>query len=916
MSRRGILGPSPGRRDQVADLRYTARMRALIVAVALLSAAAATAASAFPPAATPVSAPPKLRLGEVARPLRYAAELTIDPARDTFTGRLTIELTAREALTVLWLNANDLTISRATAEVGSVRIAARPLPQPKDFVGLAFEQPLPAGPARVIIDYTGKLATKESSGASRQKEGNDFYVFTHFEPIDARRVFPCFDEPSFKVPWQVSLIVPAMDRAFANTPELARKDIGGGMARVDFAETKPLPSYLVAFAVGPFETVPAGRTRTGAPIRIITPHGQLAQARWAAEVTAPILAALEDYLGSPYPYEKVDHIAVPFFGGAMENPGLITFASALMLRRSAEEAIPWRRRYAEVAIHELAHQWFGDLVTHAWWDDIWLNEAFATWVTPKIIATWQPTWRAAEERVLTASGAMGQDSLVSARQIRQPITGNDDISNAFDSITYRKGASVLHMFEQSIGAETFRRGVQRYLKQHAHGNATTANFLSAVSSELGRDIAPAFSTFLDQPGVPMVSVELVCNHRRGTVKLRQQRYVPAGSPGVEGNPTWKIPVCVRHDQGRACTLLESSEGEIALATCPSWLAPNEGAAGYYRTNLAPRLLGKLLADGGKKLTAPERLGAIGDVNALARAGILPYDQALAFVPKLAVDPSRHVVEAAAGMVGWLRDADLVPDKVAPNFSQFIRARWGNRAHALGWTPKPGEDEDTRILRGKLLPLVADEGDDLALAGEARALAARWIVDKGSVDPDMLESVLGVAAARGDQQLFDAWHAAAAGERDLTARRRLLGAMGMFRDPAIVQQALDLMLEVSFDIRESMTLLSGANRTPTTRPLAWAFVQEHFDNLVEKLPREWGSKLPFVATSQCDPMVAVEVAAFFKERTSRFVGGPRNLAQALELMRLCATFKQTQAPNVERFFARYPRGVPARAQPPK
>ena len=292
------------------------------------------------------------------------------------------------------------------------------------------------------------------------------------------------------------------DTALSNTPVVKSEDGPDGFTTVHFAPTRPLPSYLVAFAVGPFGIVDAGKAgRKGTPVRIITPRAKEPWARFAAESTGPVLALLEEYFGGGYPYEKLDVIAVPLMSGAMENPGLITFRQSMILAKPGMESTGFRRTYAGVAAHELAHQWFGDLVTTTWWDDLWLNEAFATWMTPKIIDQYRPDWDAPSSRALSASGAMRTDSLVSARQIRQPITSKDDIKNAFDGITYQKGAAVITMFERFVGAEIFRKGIQRYMREHADGTATARDFLGAISAEAGRDIAPAFSTFLDQPGV-------------------------------------------------------------------------------------------------------------------------------------------------------------------------------------------------------------------------------------------------------------------------------------------------------------------------------------------------------------------------------------------------------------------------------
>jgi len=853
--------------------------------------------------------PPTLRLPDGARPTHATVELTVDPAQDSFSGVEDLALAVKAPLATLWLNADDLTITKAEARVGGKTIAARVLPQPKSFVGFAFATPLPAGNATLHLEWTGPLSTKDVSGASKQKEHGDWYVFSKFEPTDARRVFPSFDEPSYKIPWKLSIKTPKALRAFANGAEDAGT-VDGDFKRYSFAETKPLPSYLVAFAVGPLEVVDAGKAKSGAPVRIITPRGEAAQARWAAQVSAEILSQLETWFGSPYAFGKLDCIAVPHFGGAMENPGLITFGSQLILQKPEEETVAGKRSYARVAIHEMAHQWFGDLVTTAWWDDIWLNEAFASWMTPNIVEQWQPTWNAAEDRARNRNGALGSDELVSARRIRQPIAGNDDIKNAFDNITYGKGEAVINMFEATVGRERFRKGVQRYLAEHAYGNGTATQFLAAISAEAGRDVAPAFSTFLDQPGAPAITFTT----RAGTppvVHLEQHRSLPVGTPASEAEKarTWRVPVCMRwtagDKSGRTCTELDGRSADVPLAAAPaapSAVMPNDGATGYYRAVLDGDALGKLFADA-KALSVPERLAMLSDLSAMTEAGKLPYAEALKIVPSVANDSNRFVVQAALGLVSWLRDSELLPASARPAYARFIRDQFGKRARALGWASKKSDDDDTRLLRSSLVPVVAEQGEDPALIAQAKKLTDAWLKDHRAVDAEMVDAVLAVTARRGNRALFDRLHAAANKESDLRARRRLLRAMGHFEDPAIARDAMALALTDEFDPRDALMLVRGATQMPATRRLAWEFVKTSFDKLAERLPRDTPASFPWLAAAQCSDAARADVDAFFRPRAARFEGGPRVLEQALEEMQLCTTLHRVQQPSVADFFAR-------------
>src|SRR5580704_803778 len=472
--------------------------------------------------------PPKTRLAEVEdiQPTSYQADLTLDPGKDTYSGSISISMQVNKPVETIWLNQEKLTIKSAVLTSRGVEHRAHIVPGGDDFVGIAFDAPLPADAAVLAIGYTGEVVTKNSIGIFHQQESGNWYLFSQFEATDARAAFPCFDEPSYKTPWQLTLHFPSGNSAISNTPP-ASETSANGVKTVVFKETKPLPSYLVAFAVGPFEYVNAGVAgKKKVPVRIVVPKGKAGEAKYAAEVTATILTRLEDYFGIPYPYEKADQVAIPNTAGfgAMENVGMVTYEQNIILADPKTDRIGRQRGYASTAAHELAHQWFGDLVTTAWWDDIWLNEAFATWMERKLIAEWKPEWQTRVSDVSDKLGAESDDSLISVRKIRQPITSKDDINNAFDTITYQKGASVIGMFENLMGPEEFRKGVQGYLKQYAFRATTAAEFLDSLSTSSKRNVTTAFSTFLNQAGVPIVTVALDCTGAKPALKVEQERF--------------------------------------------------------------------------------------------------------------------------------------------------------------------------------------------------------------------------------------------------------------------------------------------------------------------------------------------------------------------------------------------------------
>ncbi len=867
------------------------------------------AASSSVLAADPQS--PKLRLPAGVAPVRYAAELWLDPSKEKFEGRIEIEISSKEETGTVWLNATELDVRSASAQKapGGEAIPGVAAAAGSDYVRLTFQRNLSPGPWTLSLEYSGRVESKDTQGVFRQKDGNDWYAFSHFEAIYARRAFPCFDEPSFKAPWQLTIHAPKGAIAVSNTPVVAERSDGDGARSFVFAPTKPLPSYLVAFGVGPFDVVPAGTAgRNHTPIRMIVPRGRAAEARWAAASTGPILEVLETYFDIPYPYEKLDHLAIPqtVGFGAMENAGLVTYSASLLLAKPADETIAQRRRYASVCAHETAHQWFGDYVTTAWWDDIWLNEAFATWMASKIVDRWKPEWSWAVQRAGARTGAMDQDSLVTARRIRQPILGNDDIVSAFDGITYQKGAAVIGMFEGWVGEEGFRKGIQRYLKSHAWGNATADDFVASIAEATGNPaVVPSFRSFLDQPGVPLVTVELVCAGGAPKVLLAQKRFLPTGSTG-SAKETWQVPVCARRgDPGTAtaCTLLTEATGTLELpGACPARVVANAGD-GYYRVLYKGSLLGKVLAEGGKHLTASERVATLSDVAALARSGDVPMATALSLVPVFANDPERPVVESIQRIAAAPRDL-LVTDEMRPRYRRFVSDAFGARARALGWKPKPGEDEDTQLLRETLVPFTANEGDEPALVAEANRLAKAWLKDRSAVDPLLATAVLDVAARRGDLELFQAYLAEARKASDRRERTRLLGALGLFRDPSVVPVALNLVLSPDFDPRESNAILREEATNRETRQEAWAFLKANFDKLAARLPRESPARFPMLASGFSDAEHRADVEAFFKDKAPKYMGGPRYLAQTLEQIQLRAALKALQQESVSDFLMRY------------
>jgi alanyl aminopeptidase len=854
--------------------------------------------------------PPKFRLpADEVGPARYRLDLTLVPDQDTFQGAVEIDLQLAKSTSVLWLNSEKLTVKDATLTVGQEKLAGKVISEPHDYVGFAFDRPVGPGAATLRVTYQGEISRKDQQGIFQMKDGDRWYVYSQFEAIWARRAFPCFDEPSYKVPWQLTLRVKKDQVALSNTPILSETDSGEGMKVVKFAETKPLPSYLVAVAVGDMEFVDAGVTgKKNTPVRIVVPRGHTAEAKYAAETTPTIVSLLENYFDIPYPYDKLDEVAIPLFGGAMENAGMVTYGSGIILVKPEQNTPGQQRDWVWVAAHELAHQWFGDLVTTAWWDDIWLNEGFASWTSNKIVNEYHPEWRADVSALNGAQGAMGSDSLVSARRVRQPIESKDDIINAFDSITYEKGSALLNMFESYMGRERFRAGIHRYLMKYSWKNATSAEFLAALAGD-DASIAPAFSTFLDQPGVPLVTAALECSGGAATLKLSQQRFLPLGSVG-SADQIWQIPLCVRYPAGQTeahlCELLSQKSAQLQLTQaggCPAWVEANAAAVGYYFGLYQGNLLDALLKDDAKVLTLTEKVALVGNLASLTSNGKIPLGRALAVAPSLAQDPARQVVTKTMEITTGLQE-NLVSQDLLPRYRQYLLDVYGARARDLGWKTKAGESEDARLLRPALLSVIANGAEDAEFIAQAKKLALAWLDDHKAVDPDMLGVVLTTAARHGDRDLFDRMRAAAKKEKEENFRGTLLFSLGSFQDPEIIKVALPILLSDEFDSRESLSILFGPTQRHETRDYAYDFVKQNWDRLVAKLPTDTGSYLPYVAGGYCDATHRQDAQNFFSGRSTKYTGGPRILTQVLEGVDLCIAYKNAQEASVAEFLKTY------------
>jgi alanyl aminopeptidase len=533
----------------------------------------------------------------------------------------------------------------------------------------------------------------------------------------------------------------------------------------------------------------------------------------------------------------------------------------------------------------------------------------------KILAEWKPEWHTRVEDVNSKLGAEAEDSLVSARKIRQEIKTKDDISNAFDAITYQKGAAVIGMFEHWVGPEEFRKGVHSYLMKYAFRNATAPEFLDAIGSATNKDVTQPFSTFLNQAGVPLVSVNLDCRQSTPTLHIEQQRFLPLGSKGST-DQQWQIPVCVRYGTGdtgeSACELVAQPKMDWTLKTksCPAWVQANDNAIGYYRVDYERGLLTSLTkGDVDRRLSAAERVDFIGNARALVGAGKLQAADSLGLVEVFHADPERYVVEGALALALQPR-LHLVPEDLKPNYQRFLQKNFGQRARELGWVPKPGEPDNVRLLRPALVPDIATYGGDEQLAQEGRALAEKWLQDRNSVDPNMVTAVLDTAAYYGDKTLFEKFLAQYKESKDRQERERLLRAMASFRDPAAIHAAEEAVLagEIPMVQGGGYLLLSAGQGSANTRHMPFDFLKAHYDQILKERPTgggfDFGGALPRVGQSYCNAESRDALKEFFKPRVDKLTGAPRTLSQVLESIDVCIAQKKAEQPSVDAFLKKY------------
>ncbi len=884
-------------------------------------------------------APPQLQLPKDARPTHQAISLTIDPLKPRFSGTAAIALQLDRPRSVVWMHGLGLHVTEAHLDVQGARLAAE-YAQVNDAGLVRVRFPcLVSGRGLLTISYDAAFDEK-LQGLYLAREAGETYATTQFEAIDARRALPGFDEPAFKIPWDVELVVPEKDVAISNGAIGSEEPAENGMRRIEFNTTPPLPTYLLAFCVGPFDVVsppplPPNEVRDRPlAIRGVVPKGRAAELAFAMEATAQLLPRLERWFGIAYPYEKLDQIAVPDFTyGAMENAGAIIYREEELLFTPGVSSEAGMRGIAVTAAHEMAHQWFGDFVTLRWWTDAWLNESFASWMETKMVEDWRPDLRTAESAQRELQRAMAQDATRTARPIRQPVTEESQIWNQFDVLTYNKGAALLSMVESWVGKETFRKGIQDYLRAHANGSGSSDDLIQAltVAASTSREVAGPLRSYLEQGGIPLVHVKISCG-AKVRLYLSQERDLPAGAKKLEAKeakgaeeasgaagrkPLWQIPFCarasIRGENRSACTMLTEETGELELpgTRCPDWVMPDAGGIGYYRYALEPDALAALARMRGL-LTPAERASLASNLVSAYVQSAAPANDVLRTLSAFARD--REPLAASSSME-VLRDAwnEMLPPRWRPQIEAYSRALYAPVAERLTWTEAAGEGPSAQEERATVLRFLADTGRDPQVRAEGARLGQAYAnldgetFDARAASPELAGLALELFAQEAGPEARRKLIARLTTSSDAVVRRRILAALSANRDPAVTPELLALTFDPQLRKNERSRLLALQLMHPETRAPAMSWLVARWDALTQQIPPEnMAGFVRLIAQLPCDRASLESAEKFLTPRAAKIPSAKLELGQGLEAAQLCIARREAQGKSLEAFFSSPPK----------
>ncbi|MYC36394.1 MAG: M1 family metallopeptidase [Chloroflexi bacterium] len=847
------------------------------------------------------------------KPNKY--RLTLQPDLNTFTfkGEQTVDIEIVEPTARIVLNAAELEITGVTLRRNGSETSTHSVSLDADTetVTLDFGRTLSPGRAQLEMEFTGILNDRLVGfyrSEYQDAEGQTRYLATtQFEATDARRAFPCWDEPAQKAVFDVTLIFDEAYQAVSNTPIVEESSPAPGLRSVRFGETPIMSTYLLAFVVGDLVSVEADAA-DGTRVGIWTTRGKENQAGFALDTSVKLLGYFNEYFGIPYPLPKLDHIAIPdFAAGAMENWGAVTYRETALLVDPENSSAGTRQRVAEVVAHEMAHMWFGDLVTMEWWDDLWLNESFASWMGTKAVDWLFPEWEMWTQFVnMDTNRALSLDGLKNSHPIEQEVKNPAEVSQLFDAISYSKGGSVIRMLENFLGPEVFQGGLYRYLKGHEYGNARTQDLWAALEEESGLPVTNIMDSWVKQTGYPVLQVQAARSEEEVQVSLSQERFVYDRLLGEEEpNPeVWRVPVTVSAPGASSASMvMEAKEAAVSLpAASPAndWYKVNADQTGFYRVNYTNEDWQRLApAIRSLELPATDRLGIQNDAYALSRAGLLPITQFLELAGSYSGETDASVWSDLASN---LRDIEqLIADEpVRPAYQRFGRELFAPAARRAGWTPRPDDGHLDSLLRSTVLGQSGTYNDPETLA-QATDLFQRYLSDPDAVHPDLRGVVFSLAAQAGDRATYDQLWGLEERASLQEEKIRLLLAMSRFQDVNLLNDTLERSLSSRVRSQDTITVVAGVAANPAGREPAWEFVKSNW----AEFDRRYGGggfglmRLVSIVNSFTTEEGMADVEKFFTDNPAP--AAERTIRQALERMRLNIRWLEQNRPALNAWF---------------
>jgi aminopeptidase N len=836
------------------------------------------------------------RLPQTVKPEHYTLKLTPDLKTATFTGQETIDVVLNEPLSAITLNSAEIKFVSVTTQVNGKTLTAKVTEDAeKQQATLDFGQQLPAGKLSLAIDYTGIL-NNELRGFYLSKTSRRNYAVTQFESTDARRAFPSFDEPAFKATFAVTLVVDKADTAISNTNIIRDEPVHGpdwsdpGKHAITFAVTPKMSTYLLAFLVGDFKCLSG--SSDGVPIRACATPDQVQYGAFALASAEYVLHYYNTYFGIKYPMPKLDMIAIPDFeAGAMENFGAITYRETDLLLDTSHASVDAQRNVALVVAHEMAHQWFGDMVTLKWWDNTWLNEGFATWMENKPVEAWKPEWNVPEQVALGNQGTLDLDAQHITRTIRAKAETPDEINEMFDGISYGKAGAMLLMVENYLGKETFRQGVHKYLAAHLYDNATAEDFWGTLAEVSHKPVDKIMDSLVSQPGEPILTFGA---QQASSIPVTQQRFFLNPSNTTDTPEVWTLPVCFKAAAHPQCEVLSAASQQLPIPNA-SYLFANADGKGYYRTSYPESSYRSLLPHVESDLTPEERISLLGDQWALTRAGKSTVASYLDLVTAVQKDQTPEVIASAAGSLSTIYTRIAANEQERSQLAAWVRAHFTESFKALG-DPQPSDTPAKRELRARLLGLVAGLGHDSDAIAAAKSITTRSLANPDSVDPTLAIAALNIAAYNGNEALFEQLQKASADAPNPQSRSSALRALSLFRDPALEKRALDYAVSGQVRNQDAAAFLAGEVRNIATRDTAWQYIQNNWDKVAAQLTTFSGAYIVESTGAFCSEDKIAEISSFFA--THKVAATERTLARTKDQINDCIALRAAQEPSLK------------------